>query len=57
VPDDGAKCRTGVIGRAQIKSAGDNEQSDRDTYKSIPRRGDHTLDYEQSAGHAEPFAG
>jgi hypothetical protein len=43
MPDDGAKCRTGVISRTHMKSAGDNQQSDRDSYESVPRHGDLTL--------------
>jgi len=43
VPDDGAKRRTGVISRAHMKSAGDNQQPDRDTYEGVPRHGDLAL--------------
>jgi hypothetical protein len=44
VPDDGAKrSRTGVIRRAHMQSAGDNQQPDRDTYEGVPRHGDLTL--------------
>jgi hypothetical protein len=38
-----AKRGTGAIGRAGVKSTGQNHESDGDDYEGVPREGNHTV--------------